>query len=104
MFVELANSVEGLVRVESMKDDYYELDTQTGALTGQRTNTVYRIGDEVRVVAVHADVTARQIDFVLEKDVSGADFRKAAQQRKKHEKIIDGKKHKKKRKLVKKKR
>lgn len=104
MFVELANSVEGLVRVESMKDDYYELDAQTGALTGQRTNTVYRIGDEVRVVAVHADVTARQIDFVLEKDVSGADFRKAAQQRKKHEKIIDGKKHKKKRKFVKKKR
>lgn len=68
MFVELDNSVEGLVRAENMTDDYYEFDEHANALIGRRKNNVYTTGDCVRVVLARADVISRQIDFVLEKD------------------------------------
>lgn len=68
MFVELDNSVEGLVRVENMRGDYFELDEAANTLTGKRSGKRYRIGDTVRVVLVKADLMLRQLDFVLESD------------------------------------
>lgn len=70
MFIELENSVEGLVRLESMTDDYYEFDEETASLKGKRRNRVYTIGNTVKVVLVHTDILLRQIDFVLERDFS----------------------------------
>lgn len=68
MFVELDNSVEGLVRVENMRGDYFELDEAANTLTGKRSGKRYRISDTVRVVLVKADLMLRQLDFVLESD------------------------------------
>lgn len=68
MFVELDNSVEGLVRVENMRGDYFEFDEAANTLTGKRSGKRYRIGDTVRVVLVKADLMLRQLDFVLESD------------------------------------
>lgn len=70
MFVELENSVEGLVRVENMTDDYYEFDEKSTALCGRRKKRVYRTGDVVKVVLAKADIMLRQIDFVLAKDAN----------------------------------
>lgn len=68
IFVELENSVEGLMRVENMHGDYFEFDEGSNTLIGKRTGMTYRIGDTVRVVAARTDLMLRQIDFVLEKD------------------------------------
>lgn len=65
MFIELENSVEGLVRLSSMEDDYYIYDEKLYCLIGERTGKVYRIGDIVEVVVTNADPKTRQIDFML---------------------------------------
>lgn len=70
MFVELSNSVEGLVRLENMTDDYYNYSEEDFALIGERTNRIYRIGDEVCVTVMRSDIVSRQIDFVLSDNVS----------------------------------
>src|SRR5690625_3397475 len=48
MFVELENTVEGLVHVSYLTDDYYHFDERSYALIGERTGNVYRIGQEVK--------------------------------------------------------
>ncbi|NLM10801.1 MAG: ribonuclease R [Clostridiaceae bacterium] len=65
MFVELENSVEGLVRLSSMDDDYYIYDEERYFLMGERTGKTYRIGDTVEVVVTRADPQTRQVDFML---------------------------------------
>ena len=65
MFVELENTIEGLVRVSSMYDDYYIFDDRRYHLTGERTGKRYRIGDSVRVILVRADISTRQLEFFV---------------------------------------
>ena len=62
-FVELPNTVEGLVHISSISDDYYEFNDRNYTLTGTHTNRKYSIGDEVRVLLVKVDVDAVKIDF-----------------------------------------
>lgn len=70
MFVELENSVEGLIRLENMTDDYYEFDEKSNSLIGRRKKRIYTAGDVVNVVLARTDILLRQIDFVLEKDAN----------------------------------
>jgi len=65
MFVELENTIEGLIRMANLDDDYYIYDDKNYALIGERTHKSYTIGDEVKVLVVNADEESRQIDFVL---------------------------------------
>lgn len=65
MFVELDNTIEGLVRISTLVDDYYIFDEENYLFRGERTNKSYRIGDEVRIKVVKADISQREIDFVL---------------------------------------
>jgi ribonuclease R len=64
-FVELDNTVEGLVDVASLEDDYYHFDPERYVLIGEKSKKVYSIGKEVYVKVVHVDVDRREIDFVL---------------------------------------
>jgi ribonuclease R len=64
-FVELENTVEGLVHVEDLKDDYYHIRQDIHALVGERTNKRYRLGDEVDVKLIRVDPEEREIDFIL---------------------------------------
>lgn len=66
IFVELDNTVEGLVRYDSMTDDYYIYDEQSGTAQGKRNGRVYGVGDRVRVTLVRSDILSRQIDFIFE--------------------------------------
>ena len=65
MFVELDNTIEGLVRISSLVDDYYIYDPDQYLFRGERTKKTYRIGDEVRVRVIKADVAQKEIDFLL---------------------------------------
>ncbi|AGC68245.1 ribonuclease R [Thermoclostridium stercorarium subsp. stercorarium DSM 8532] len=73
MFVELENTVEGLIRLTSMDDDFYEYDEKMQVLIGVRTGRIYRIGDTVEVVVTNADPKTRQVDFVLTVNAREAD-------------------------------
>jgi len=65
MFVALPNTVEGLIRLSDLEDDYYHYDEMQHALIGERTSKVYRIGDEVRVRVARVSVAERTVDFEL---------------------------------------
>jgi ribonuclease R len=65
IFVELDNGVEGLVHVSSIVDDYYEYQEDQYALVGQTSHKSYRLGDEVEVTLMKANVEERNIDFIL---------------------------------------
>jgi ribonuclease R len=63
-FVELRDIfVEGLVRVTSLHDDYYQYHEKRYCLVGERTHKTFRIGDEVKVRVDRVDVERRHIDF-----------------------------------------
>lgn len=65
IFVELENTIEGLVHISTLVDDYYEYDEQNYRFIGERTKKIYRIGDEVQIKVVGTDIVNRQIDFIL---------------------------------------
>ena len=68
MYVELPNTIEGLVHVTALDDDYYHYQEDTYELVGEATNKRYKLGQKVRVVAVATDMLLRTIDFELAKE------------------------------------
>ncbi len=65
LFVELENTIEGLVHVSYLTDDYYHYDERRHAMIGERTAKVYRVGDEVKVKVAAVNTDERTIDFEL---------------------------------------
>ncbi|MGI2295331.1 ribonuclease R [Paenibacillus sp. GXUN7292] len=65
MFVELDNTVEGLIRLSDLTDDYYHFHEQHMVLIGERTSKVYRIGDEVKIRVARVDMDEHNIDFEM---------------------------------------
>jgi ribonuclease R len=63
MYVELSNSVEGLVRVDKLPGGWFEYDEVTMSFYCKRTGVRYSIGDNIKVIAARADVSSGQIDF-----------------------------------------
>lgn len=68
MFVELDNTVEGLVHVSNLTDDFYHFQEKTISLLGERTGKVYKIGNHVKVRVTKVNIEQREIDFVLVDD------------------------------------
>ena len=68
MFVELPNTVEGLVHITHMNQDYFNFIESHMVLIGERTGVTYRIGDRVKVKLIKVDVEAHEIDFILASD------------------------------------
>ena len=65
MFVELPNTIEGLVHITALDDDYYVYDENHLCLIGERTKNVYRLGDSVKVKCSKVDIPNREIFFEL---------------------------------------
>lgn len=63
IFVQLDNTIEGLVQFQSMIDDYYVFDEKNYTVYGERTKKSYHIGQKVRVKVINSDKDKRQIDF-----------------------------------------
>lgn len=65
VFVELENTIEGLVHVENMRDDYYNFDELSVSMIGERTKKVYKMGDKIRIKVIGTDRMLRRIDFEI---------------------------------------
>ncbi|OON96850.1 MAG: ribonuclease R [Epulopiscium sp. Nele67-Bin005] len=63
IYVELPNTIEGLVHVSEMNDDYYVFDEANYRFVGERTHKIYQLGDTVEVKLIKADKALRTIDF-----------------------------------------
>lgn len=89
MFIQLPNTVEGLVHVSMMDDDYYRFDEDHLVMIGERTGKVFRIGQPIKVKLMRADVEEVQIDFSIVEDFAKGDKPKD----KHHKKIHRQKQH-----------
>ena len=65
IYVELPNTIEGLVHVMNMKDDHYDYIEERCEMVGEHTRKAYRLGETVYVQVLAADTMRRTIDFVL---------------------------------------
>ena len=65
IYVELPNTIEGLIHISNIKGDYFNFDETRMELVGEKTHLVYKIGQKVRVVVDNANKETRTIDFLL---------------------------------------
>lgn len=65
IFVELENTVEGLIRFENLGNEYFIYDEDRKRLIGENSNKVYKIGDKVKIRVISANKLLRQIDFEI---------------------------------------
>lgn len=77
MFVELPNTIEGLVHISNMTDDHYQYNERHMALIGERTGNVFRIGDPIEIKVMDVNIEERLIDF----QVIGMPERKKSERR-----------------------
>ena len=66
MFVELENTIEGLIRFEDLGDEYFIYNEEKKQLIGEKSNKVYKIGDKVKIRVKKASKILRQIDFEIQ--------------------------------------
>jgi ribonuclease R len=64
-FVELPNTIEGLVHISDLDDDYYVYDERRLSLIGEKTKKIYRLGDDARIKVTKVDIELREIFFKL---------------------------------------
>lgn len=67
VYVELDNTVEGLVHVNTLTDDYYSFDKERYCLVGDMTGKIYAMGQKVRVWVENADENTKTVDFKMER-------------------------------------
>lgn len=65
LYVELPNTVEGLVHVTTLDDDYYIFDEKKHIFIGERTSKIYRMGEPVKIAVLSVNKVERTIDFEL---------------------------------------
>lgn len=64
IYIELPNTVEGMIRIQDLKGDYYEYDEKHWELVGTMTGRRYRLGERLRVQVAGADRLARTVDLI----------------------------------------
>ena len=75
-YVELPNTVEGLVHVTSLTDDYYHYDERSYELVGETGANRYKLGQKIKVVVAATDKLLRTIDFRVAVDLDEEDMNK----------------------------
>jgi len=66
LYVEIVeNMCEGMVRLSDIDGDYFQFDKDNYAAVGKKTGQEYRMGDEVRIKVLRADLVRKQLDFEL---------------------------------------
>ena len=63
MFVELPNTVEGLIHFEDLGNEYFIYDEERRTLQGEKSKKIYKIGDSIKVRVIFADKLTRKVDF-----------------------------------------
>ncbi|OAA90053.1 ribonuclease R [Clostridium ljungdahlii] len=69
MFVELPNTIEGLVHMSTLEDDYYVYDEKHLSLVGERNRNIYKLGDEIKIRVLKVDMFAHEIYFEVVKEI-----------------------------------
>ena len=67
IFVELDNTIEGLIRFENLGDEYFVYDDQNKTLLGENSKVLYKIGNKITIEVLSANKDTREIDFKLRK-------------------------------------
>lgn len=70
IYVELSNTVEGMVSFSDMSDDYYIFDEKNYEVVGEHYGNIYKIGQHVKVSVLRADIENRRIDLLFVRDES----------------------------------
>ena len=70
-YVELPNTVEGLVRVNELRDDYYVFDEERYQLIGETSRHTYKLGQSIRIQVLACDRLLKTIDFIPAKKFDG---------------------------------
>ena len=65
IYVELDNTVEGMIRIDDLWDDYYDFYAEKYALIGRHSNKVYKLGDRLRIRVDDVSIDRREIDFIV---------------------------------------
>lgn len=65
IYVTLPNTVEGLVHISAMRDDYYHFDEDLMILSGERKKKIYRVGDKVRIEVTGTNISEGEVDFKI---------------------------------------
>ena len=65
VFVQLENTIEGLIRFENLGDEYFIYDEDRKRLIGEKTSITYKIGDKIKIRVIKASKLLREIDFEL---------------------------------------
>ena len=65
VFVQLENTVEGLIRFENLGNEYFEYDDMHKILIGEQTKKVYKMGDKVKIQVIEANKTLRRVGFAI---------------------------------------
>ena len=66
IYVEIvSNKCEGMVRIQDMRDDYYEFIQEQYAVVGRKTQNTYTLGDQVYVRVKNADLVRKHLDFTM---------------------------------------
>lgn len=71
IYAELENTIEGLIRIDDLMDDYYDFHAQKYALIGRHTNKVYKLGDRIRIIVDDVSRERREINFLISDDQRG---------------------------------
>jgi len=79
IYVELPNTIEGMVHVSKLPGDYYNYDESSYSMTGERTGRKWKLGQPVEIVVTGVDKILKNIDFeIIEEDEHGEDGRNKA--------------------------
>lgn len=65
MFIQLPNTVEGLIHISNLDDDFYSFDEKTLTLTGRGTHKKFKIGMPIKVTLINANIEQHQLDFEI---------------------------------------
>lgn len=64
IYVELPNTVEGIIRLENVQDDFYRFDEEHYQLVGERFHKVYRLGQHITIMVLSVDKLLKTVDFL----------------------------------------
>ncbi len=96
MYVELPNTVEGMIRVADIPGDYYYFDEERYSMVGERTGKMYKFGSKIRVTVASVDKLLKTIDFVIaeeeENTANAGQYSSGGQNKQKNKRKIKDKK------------
>ena len=64
MYVQLANTVEGMIKLESLNDDYYDYEAAKYRLVGRLSRKIYNLGDVMKIEVESVNLYRREINFI----------------------------------------